>query len=133
MASYCGIIHRMRMCFDASVGDYFEWYHNGEIHCFDEETITKLLWPDFKDWVEGNVFEGSDIDEEKADWCELRDKYWEKFLIDDEPFIIEFFDELAYDAETSIGHDSEDSCEVYGVSVNYDPNFGYIWDNLNAF
>ena len=129
MASYCGVIHRMRYTFDPLIGDYYEWNHNGEIHCFHEDTIEELLWPDFKDWFEAN-YEEKNNQNDLTIWENAKEKYWNKFLIDEEPFIIELFDDLAHDTEITLGHDSKKYEEIEGLSVEYHSDFGYIYDNF---
>lgn len=50
MAGYHNVIHRLRLAFDPLIGDYYEWNHNGQIHCFTEGTVDKILTPMFEEW-----------------------------------------------------------------------------------
>lgn len=49
MAGYHNIIHRLRLAFDPLIGDYYEWNHNGQVHCFTEGTVDKILTPMFEE------------------------------------------------------------------------------------
>lgn len=128
MACYHGLINRLRLAFDPSEGDYFEWNHNGNFHCFHEETVDKVLMPLFKEWyaqkTESNLWDAADIDL-------IFEENWDTFLVERETDIIEHLDDIAESTEITIGGDPECYTESYGLSVGYGEKSGeYYYDTM---
>lgn len=125
MACYYQIINRLRVAFDPLEGEYFEWNHKGNIHCFVEQDIEKLLMPMFKEWYSQS--KSKNLDDHNIE--SAKEKYWRHFLLEWESDIIDYLDDIANDTEVAIGKDPEDTTDIYNFSVYYNPEVGYIYSS----